>query len=86
MPDGAEGRTFRFRGEGQHGNMEFRAGNAAIRDHAGSRKQLRLFEADGFGRARYFGQLVYAGHDVVPDVPDGSANRRTAFVFRLARR
>ena len=78
--------TFRFSGEGQHGNMEFRAGNAAIRDHAANGKQLHLFEADGFGHARYFGQLAYAGHELVPNVPDGSGGRRTAIVFRLERR
>lgn len=81
-PDG----TFRFSGEGQQGNMDFRAGNKAIRDHVGNGRQVHLFEADGFGRARYFGQLVYTGHDLIANVPDGSGHPRTAIVFRLARR
>jgi 5-methylcytosine-specific restriction protein A len=76
--------TFRFFGEGQHGNMEFRAGNKAIRDHARNGEQLHLFETDGYGRARYLGQMVYAGHDLVPNVPDGSGNPRIAIVFHLA--
>lgn len=79
-PDG----TFRFYGEGQHGDMEFRAGNKAIRDHAGNSEQLHLFETDGRGRARYLGQMIYAGHDFVSNVPDGSGNPRVAIVFHLA--
>lgn len=81
-PDG----TFRFSGEGQHGDMQFRSGNRAIRDHAGNGKQLHLFETDGFGHAQYLGQMVYNGHDLVPNVPDGAGHLRTAIVFRLTRR
>jgi 5-methylcytosine-specific restriction enzyme A len=76
--------TFRFFGEGQGGNMEFRAGNKAIRDHGSNDKQLYLFEADGYGRARYLGQMIYAGHDLVPNVPDGAGTGRIAIVFHLA--
>jgi 5-methylcytosine-specific restriction protein A len=78
-PDG----SFRFSGEGQRGNMEFRAGNKAIRDHAGNGKQLHLFGADGRGHARYVGQMVYSDHDLVTDVPDGGGDARTAIVFHL---
>ena len=79
-PDG----TFQFTGEGQFGNMEFRAGNKAIRDHASNGKQLHLFGADGRGRARYVGQMVYVSHDLVRGVPDGSDQPRVAILFHLA--
>lgn len=78
--------TFRFSGEGQRGNMEFRAGNKAIRDHVGNGKQLHLFGADGRGRARYVGELIYTSHDLVSNVPDGAGDFRIAIVFHLAHR
>jgi 5-methylcytosine-specific restriction protein A len=45
--------TFRFSGEGQRGDMQFRAGNKAIRDHAANGEQLHLFETDRHGKAKY---------------------------------
>jgi 5-methylcytosine-specific restriction protein A len=79
----ADGTTFRYSGEGQEGSMQFAGGNAAIRDHAATGKDLYLFEADGRGKARYLGQMVCAEYEVVPNVPDRSQKPRDAIVFRL---
>jgi 5-methylcytosine-specific restriction enzyme A len=77
------GEIFRYSGEGQAGDMVWVRGNAAIRDHASSGKDLHLFEADGRGHAKYIGQMVYAGHELVAAAPDANRNPRTSIVFRL---
>ncbi|HEV2129108.1 MAG TPA: hypothetical protein VGR22_10860, partial [Thermomicrobiales bacterium] len=78
-PDG----TFRYTGEGQLGDMAFVRGNAAIRDHAAEGKDLHLFEVSGRGFVRYVGQMVCAGYDIVPGIPDWEGSLRAAIVFRL---
>lgn len=85
--DGPEddGRVFRYYGEGQQGSMEFRGGNAAVRDHAANGKDLYLFEAAHRGHVRFVGQMVCAGADLVHGVPDRSGVARAAIVFRLVR-
>ncbi len=77
------GRLFRYSGEGQRGDMHFVRGNAAIRDHADTGRDLHVFEADGAGFARYVGQMVYAGHELVPNTPDVDGHIRTSIVFHL---
>ena len=80
-PDG----TFRYTGEGQVGDMTFVRGNAAIRDHAANGKDLHLFAIvpEVRGHVRYVGQMVCAGFDLVPNIPDREDHPRTAIVFRL---
>lgn len=75
--------TFRYTGEGQVGDMTFRAGNKAIRDHAVKGKDLHMFEDAGRAHVRYLGQMVCAGYEEVPGVPDRDGHLRTAIVFRL---
>ncbi len=43
--------VFCYFGEGQTGDMTFRAGNKAIRDHAANGKDLLVFQMLGRGRA-----------------------------------
>lgn len=75
--------TFSYTGEGQSGDMQFIRGNAAIRDHAKTGKDLHLFEAVGGGMVRYLGQMVYGGHQLVSDQPDLGGNSRIAIQFHL---
>lgn len=75
--------TFRYYGEGQRGDMTFVRGNAAIRDHATSGKDLHLFESARTGFLRYRGQMVCGGYELVDGVPDTDGNPRTAIVFLL---
>ncbi len=80
-PDG----TFRYTGEGQIGDMTFVRGNAAIHDHATQGKDLHLFSLASKGYVRYEAQMVCAGYDLVPGIPDRNGDPRTAIVFRLVR-
>jgi len=79
-PDG----TFQYSGEGQIGDMDFSGGNLAVRDHAQRGEDLHLFQYVSTGKVRYIGQMVYAGHRLIPNVPDRNGNPRTAIVFQLA--
>lgn len=74
---------FHYYGEGQRGNMEFRGGNKAIRDHAGNGKELHVFKMKRHDPdVCYLGQMVYAGHDLT-QAKDADSHSRTAIVFRL---
>jgi 5-methylcytosine-specific restriction protein A len=75
--------VFRFYGEGQQGDMQFTRGNTAVRDHAANGKEIHLFSADGRGRAIYLGQMICAGYEMQPNVPDRNGKPRRGIVFRL---
>lgn len=48
---------FEYTGEGQIGDMEFRRGNAALRDHIQSKKRVFLFRSIGNGNVIFEGEL-----------------------------
>jgi len=75
--------TFSYSGQGQSGDMAFQRGNAAIRDHAANGKDLHLFENDGNGMVKYLGQMVYGGHQIIPDQVDSKGMRRKVIQFHL---
>jgi 5-methylcytosine-specific restriction protein A len=78
----AEG-YFRLFGEGQVGDMQFVAGNRAIRDHVSNWKELLLFENLGKGEGvRFIGNFAYAGHSI-EKAPDKNGQTRDAIVFHL---
>ena len=78
-----ESGIFRYTGEGQHGDMIFRAGNKAIRDHRVDGKDLWPFEDLGKGNGvRYVGMFECASWEKV-DAPDKEKNIRKAIVFDL---
>lgn len=77
-PDG----TFLYTGEGQHGDMSFTRGNAAIRDHAVNGKDLHLFGYESKGHVRYLGQMAYRRH-FFKDGPDTNGVTRRLIVFEL---
>jgi 5-methylcytosine-specific restriction protein A len=81
--DGWDDGTFCYSGEGQVGDMEFKAGNLAVRDHAETGRELHLFEKVRPAHWRYIGQMVCAGYDLVPNTADRNGNPRVAIVFRL---
>lgn len=53
--------SFHYTGEGQVGDMKFKGGNIAIRDHVKNGEDLQLFRIEK-DRVRYVGQMLYAGH------------------------
>lgn len=75
--------SFHYTGEGQVGDMEFRGGNRAIRDHSANGKELHLFEKSVRAQVRYLGQMECDGYQLVQGVPDRNGWRRTVIVFRL---
>ncbi|MDW4548834.1 HNH endonuclease [Defluviimonas sp. D31] len=73
--------VFEYFGEGQRGDMQMRAGNKAIREHAENGKDLLLFAQTKEGY-RFDGQFVYEGHHI-ERAPDTEGNMRDAIVFEL---
>jgi 5-methylcytosine-specific restriction protein A len=75
--------SFRYVGEGQIGDMEFVAGNKAIRDHAVNGKDLLLFTSLGKGKpVRYEGRFECAYWERA-DGFDVNESRRKIFIFHL---
>ena len=74
--------VFCYFGEGQTGDMTFRAGNKAIRDHAANGKDLLVFQMLGRGRGKYLGPFVCESWENLP-APDRADAMRQAIVFHL---
>jgi 5-methylcytosine-specific restriction enzyme A len=77
-PDG----VYRYFGEGQTGDMIWKGGNIAIRDHAAAGEDLLLFQTLGGGKVRFLGEFICAGYDI-EQAPDGSGTLRQSIVFNL---
>jgi hypothetical protein len=78
-----------YTGEGQHGDMSFVRGNAAILHHMDSGKDLHLFEyektASGHirsGYVRYIGSMKCVGYQEHTGI-DGDAKARRIISFKL---
>ena len=77
--------VFSYSGEGQVGNMEFKAGNRALRDHAKDGRAVYLFRALGKGKpCRYMGEFAVANHSIVRG-PDKNGAQRDIIVFHMIR-
>lgn len=77
--------TFLYTGEGQKGDMTFKAGNRAIRDHAADGKAILLFKALGKGKpVEFMGEFVCAGWEMI-DSHDIDKLERKAIQFHLVR-
>lgn len=75
--------SLRYTGEGQVGDMVFKKGNTAIRDHALLGKDLLVFETFGKGKpVRFLGQFVCDGWSNEQQ-RDRKKNLRSAIVFDL---
>jgi 5-methylcytosine-specific restriction protein A len=81
--DWNEDGLFHYTGEGQEGNMEYRRGNQAVRDHVKNRERLFLFRAKGDGDVKCLGQMEYVEDYPKPGVPDLNGNLRNVIVFKL---
>jgi 5-methylcytosine-specific restriction protein A len=74
---------FVFTGEGQRGDMEFKRGNLAIRDHVQNGKSLLLFESLGKGRGvRFVDEFTCSTWDYRRGLDVEGKDRRT-IVFHL---
>ncbi|ARV18491.1 hypothetical protein AEP_01545 [Curvibacter sp. AEP1-3] len=77
--------VFSYTGEGQVGDMKFKAGNRAIRDHAADGRGLYLFRSIGKGKPqRYMGEFVMANYSIRRG-PDREKTERDIIVFHLLR-
>jgi len=74
--------VYRYFGEGQRGDMEWRTGNNAIRDHTLNGKDLLLFQTLGRGEVRFLGEFFYAGYEM-EIAPDTDGALRQAIIFNL---
>jgi 5-methylcytosine-specific restriction enzyme A len=74
--------TYRYFGEGQTGDMQWRAGNTAIRDHSAHGEDILLFQTLGRGQVRFIGEFVCAGYEM-EQAPDRLGAQRNAIVFEL---
>jgi len=76
--------VFHYYGEGQSGDMEYKAGNRAILRHQEDGKKLLLFQAMGKSAPyRFLGEMRFDGAYEKAGVPDTKRAMRTAIVFRL---
>jgi 5-methylcytosine-specific restriction protein A len=74
---------FLYTGEGQVGDMSFKAGNRAIRDHVQDDKTLLLFEALGKRQpVKFIGAFECAAYDL-QNGPDRYSNLRKTIRFHL---
>lgn len=73
-----------YTGEGQQGDMVFRSGNRAIRDHIRDGKELHVFTTAGMKRSfvRYQGEFA-ADSWTIETLPDGDGQPRKAIRFNL---
>jgi 5-methylcytosine-specific restriction protein A len=71
-----------YTGEGQESEMEFRRGNAAVRDHLANGKELHVFEQSQQGHVIYVGQMTLHGYQYRHG-PDKNGNIRQVIVFEL---
>lgn len=77
--------VFSFTGEGQVGDMGFKAGNRSIRDHATDGRALYLFRSLGKGKGQqYLGEFALANYSIRRG-PDREGNERSVIVFHLLR-
>lgn len=77
--------VFLYIGEGQKGDMQFKAGNAHIRDHDINGRELLLFEALGKGLpVRFIGRFACQSWDTFKGL-DTDGNNRECIRFHLVR-
>ncbi|MCL5959625.1 MAG: HNH endonuclease [Chloroflexi bacterium] len=74
--------VFLYTGEGQRGDMAFKRGNLAIRDHSLNARDLHLFEQTRKGYVRYLGPMVCTGYQERTG-PDADGRERRVIVFEL---
>ena len=79
-----EDEVFIYTGEGQVGDMEWKRGNKAIRDHVANGKSLLLFEGTSTkGQVKFVGEFV-CSEFLMSQRPDIDGNLRNAIQFLLS--
>lgn len=73
---------FLYTGEGQSGEMQFKMGNKAIRDHVKDGKALHLFEQERKGYVRYKGEFALSSYEY-REGQDKDQRPRKTIVFHL---
>ena len=73
---------FNYTGEGQVGDMQFKMGNKAIRDHSRNGKAIHLFKYVSTGLVMYLGQVICTGYHTRTSL-DRNNDDRQAIVFEL---
>jgi 5-methylcytosine-specific restriction protein A len=73
---------FLYTGEGQTGDMQFRAGNKAVREHSADGRALHLFEQEKKGYVRYKGEFALSSFEYREGTDRNQQPRRT-IVFHL---
>lgn len=77
-----QGNIFSYTGEGQKGNMEFVAGNRAIRDSEKNGEELHLFKYKKKGYVEYMVELIYTGYRIEQG-SDVEKHLRELILFKL---
>ena len=77
-----ERRIFLLLCEGQVGDMEFKRGNKAIKNHILDNYELHLFKNISNGYVKYMGKFVYEGYEI-DEGYDTKGNLRKIIVFKL---
>lgn len=77
-----QGKVFQYTGEGQRGNMEFVAGNRAIKDSVKNGEELHLFVIKEKGYVEYAGQFTYKGYHIENGL-DVEKKLRELIIFEL---
>jgi 5-methylcytosine-specific restriction protein A len=74
--------VFHYTGEGQAGDMQFKAGNKAIRDHSKNGKALYLFQQVQQGFVRFQGEFALVSYEY-RQAKDKNETARRLIVFYL---
>lgn len=78
-------KVFTYTGEGQVGDMQFKKGNFALKEHINLGKRVFLFEYVRSGIVKYITELEFYDADYF-DAPDVNKNKRVAIRFFFTRK
>lgn len=75
---------YNYTGEGQNGDMEFKKGNKAIREHEQNKKTIYLFNYVSSGTVEFIDEMTYINYETQL-APDNTQNLRQVIIFHLKR-
>jgi len=75
-----EDNHFLYTGEGQIGDMEFKKGNKALRDHSFNEKKVFLFKETKKTFVRFVAEISFIEYEFI-QIPDINKNNRRAIQF-----
>jgi len=80
--DYTEGEIFHYTGEGQHGDMRFKGGNVALRDHKQNGERVFVFKQQKKGYVEFVNEMALQTWRNEPR-KDKSGKMRQGIVFEL---